>query len=232
MSNLLLIEDDPILGRGLVVFLELEGFGVDWSHDLKSAAIACQNKNIDLMLLDLNLPDGNGLDFLKMLRGGSMPGLAGAQTDTPVLILTAKTDENAVVAGLQAGANDYIRKPFGNKELLARIKTALKETQNPGSQIQYGDIHVLLDQRRVIFNDREIEFNPREFDIFSYFVRNSEKVIKRETLIAAINRDGDIFDRTIDSHISHVRNRLRKAGIKTIRISSVYGIGYRLEKLC
>lgn len=218
---ILLVEDDPVLGRGLNVNLELEGYKVQWVRDLRSALQAKQTP-FDLALLDLGLPDGSGLTFLKELR----------VTDPrkPVVILTAKADEESVVEGLQAGANDYVRKPFGNRELLARIKTALREPPPRDHSVRYGDLIVQLDRRKVVVGDKEVELNRREFDILHYFVRNAEAVVTREALIQALDKDGEIFDRTIDSHVSHVRSRLRQAGIHFIQISSVYGVGYRLER--
>ena len=108
MSEILLVEDDPVLGRGLVVNLEAEGYKVHWFKDLKTANDARSSITPALMILDLNLPDGNGLSLLKTIRTEGLK--------TPVIILTAQTDEDSVVEGLQSGANDYVRKPFGNKE--------------------------------------------------------------------------------------------------------------------
>ena len=112
MSRILLIEDDPVLGKGVKLGLELEGYGVEWARDLRSAKAANETEKFDLAILDLGLPDGNGLTFCQ--------GLREAGSRMPILILTAKTDEDTVVAGLTAGANDYIRKPFGSRELIAR----------------------------------------------------------------------------------------------------------------
>ena len=222
MSEILLVEDDPALGRGICVKLELAGYKVHWTQDLKSAAETNRKKQLDLILLDLNLPDGNGLTFLKTIRQ------AGSRI--PVIILTAKTDEDSVVEGLQLGANDYVRKPFGDKELVARIKAVLKEPQSRDEQVRYGDLLLLLDQRRVMLGDREIELERREYDVLCHLIQNADKVVTREGLIDAFDKDSEISDRTVDSHISHVRARLRKQGVKTIQISSVYGVGYRLEK--
>jgi two-component system OmpR family response regulator len=224
MNGILIIEDDPVLGRGLSVTLELEGYRVAWVRDLKSAgeARASSKTPFDLVLLDLGLPDGSGFQFLKKLRA--------TDTRTPVVILTAKTDEDSVVEGLQAGANDYVRKPFGNKELLARLKTALREPQRAGAQVRFGDLVVLPEQRKAMFGDKEIELHRREFDLLHYFVKHADAVVTREALLESLDKDGEIFDRTIDSHVSHVRARLRQAGVDSILISSVYGVGYRLEK--
>jgi len=222
MIEILLVEDDPVLGRGLVVNLEHEGYKVHWATDLQSANIANKRKNLELVILDLGLPDGSGFQLLKEIRQ--------SVSRIPVLILTARTDVESVVEGLQLGANDYIRKPFDDRELLARIKTALKEPHARSQQIRYGDLLLLVDKRQVMFGGKEIELSPREFDLLSHFIQNAESVIARETLLETVAKDSDLFDRTIDSNISHVRSRLKKAGVKSIQISSVYGVGYRLEK--
>jgi DNA-binding response OmpR family regulator len=222
MLNILLVEDDPVLGRGLSVNLELEGYRVLWVKDLKSAIKTNSQEKLDLVILDLGLPDGSGLNFLSEVRN------TGSRL--PILILTAQTDEDSVVEGLQNGANDYVRKPFGNKELLARIKNTLKEPQSREAQIRFGDVLILFEKRQVVYKETEIELNRREFDILSYFIQHAETVVTREALLQILDKDGEIFDRTIDSHVSHLRTRLRQAGVTSIQISSVYGVGYRMEK--
>lgn len=222
MPTILLVEDDPVLGRGLSVNLELEDYRVLWVKDLKSATRTNGQEKLDLVILDLGLPDGSGLTFLSEIRAKG--------SRLPVLILTAQTDEDSVVEGLQKGANDYIRKPFGNKELLARIKNVLKEPQNREAQVRFGSLVVLFEKRQVFYNESEIELNRREFDILCYFLQHAETVVTRDVLLQILDKEGEIFDRTIDSHVSHLRARLRQAGVKSIQISSVYGVGYRLEK--
>jgi DNA-binding response OmpR family regulator len=220
-AKILLIEDDPALGRGLHISLQHKGYNVQWARDLKSANNLNAQNSFHLILLDQGLPDGNGIAFLKQVRGSG--------SRIPVLILTAKTDESSVVEGLESGANDYIRKPFGNLELLARIKIALQEPQNRTRQIRCGELLVLFEQRRVFFQERELTLKRREFDVLSYFVEHFDKVVTREDLMLALKNENEIFDRTIDTHVSHVRSRLRHAGIRSLKITSLYGVGYRLE---
>jgi two-component system OmpR family response regulator len=222
MSEILLVEDDPVLGRGLVVNLEAEGYKVHWYKDLKTAGDARSNVPASLFILDLNLPDGNGLSLLKTMRAEGVK--------TPVIILTAQTDEDSVVEGLQSGANDYVRKPFGNKELLARVKTVLRDPSPSSPQIRYGDLVILPEKRKVLYGEKDVDLNRREFDILSYFIHHAESVVTREALLQMLDKDREIFDRTIDSHVSHVRSRLKQAGVVSVHISSVYGVGYRLEK--
>lgn len=221
-ARILLVEDDPILGKGLKLNLELEGFAVEWRENLRAALALYRDAKPDLVVLDLGLPDGSGLELCRTIRG--------EESTLPVLILTAKTDEDSVVEGLNAGANDYVKKPFSQKELLARIQSLLRRKKTTEQVAQYGKLTMNVDQRKVRYSDREIAVNRREFDILLHFVRNAEAVVTRESLLSRLDRDGEIFDRTIDSHVSHVRSRLRKAGVTEIQINSVYGVGYRLEK--
>jgi two-component system OmpR family response regulator len=222
MAEILLVEDDPILGRGLHVSLDVEGHQVHWARDLKTATQISRVQKLDLVVLDLGLPDGSGITFLKKIREEGI--------NAPVIILTAKTDEETVVEGLSAGACDYVRKPFGKKELSARIKIALKENTKRDRQVRYCDLVLYTDQRRVAFGELVIELKRREYDVLSYFIQHADTVVTREDLIRAFDKDSEMFDRTIDSHVSHVRSKLRKAGVESVRITSLYGVGYRLEK--
>lgn len=223
MAHILLVEDDPVLGKGLKVALELDGHSVQWVDTLAGARAQGGIESLELVLLDLNLPDGSGLSFAQECRD-NRPGLA-------VLMLTASGDEESVVAGFEAGAIDYVRKPFGNKELKARIRVILGRKSKPSSRIlNFGDLTVFPERRQVKMGETKIDLNRREFDILLHLMTNPETVVTRECLLRALNKEGEIFDRTIDSHVSHLRSRLRKAGVNSVEIASVYGVGYRLEK--
>lgn len=221
VAKILLVEDDPILGKGLMLNLELDGHRVTWEQTLKGARHRNDNFEYDLMLLDLNLPDGSGLTLCHEIR----------ETDSrlPIIILTAKTDEDSVVTGLAYGANDYVKKPFSSKELLARIKTALREPGRREDQLRVGPVLVLLDQRRALVDGHDLELNRREFDIFAHLVRRASAVVSREQIITLLNPEGEMTDRTIDSHVSHIRSKLKKSHSTAVTISSVYGMGYKLE---
>jgi two-component system OmpR family response regulator len=222
MTEILLVEDDPVLGRALQISLEIEGYRVTWVRDLKSAVLVTERTKLNLILLDLNLPDGSGIILLKRLRDSG--------SAIPVIILTAKTDEDSVVEVLETGGNDYIRKPFGKRELSARVKTALRELQTRDRQVRFGDLTVFPDQRRVLFNETEVELKRREYDVLIYFIQHAESVVSRDDLINSLGTENEIYERTVDSHVSHVRRCLKKAGVTRVQITSIYGLGYRLEK--
>ncbi len=221
--NILLVEDDPALARGLQVNLESEGYSILCANTLKEAFEINQKETLGLVILDLGLTDGSGLKFLRSIRESG--------SRLPIIILTAKNDEDTVVECLHLGANDYMKKPFSNRELLARIKSILREPLLRENQMRYGDLLLLLDQRVAKYNNSLVELNRREFDILLHFIQRADTIVTRENLVQSIDKNGEIFDRTIDSHISHLRTRLKQAGIKDIKISSIYGIGYRLEKI-
>lgn len=222
MIRILLIEDDPALGTGIKMNLEYEGYQVAWARDLKTAFKENGAQTFDLAILDLGLPDGNGISFCTSVRE------AGSRM--PIIILTAQSDEESAVKGLMAGANDYIRKPFGNRELIARIITVLREPKVREDQARFDNLVVLRSQRKVMFGAQEIDLSRREFDLLSVLVENGDAVVTRERLMETLDKDGEILDRTMDSHLSHIRAKLRKAGVASVQILSVYGIGYRLEK--
>ena len=218
----MLVEDDPILGRSVQLTLEVDQHSVTWVKDLRSAFKANEEDSFDVVVLDLGLPDGSGLEFCKSVRTGG--------SRIPIVILTAQTHEDSVVAGFNAGANDYVEKPCRPKVLLARVKNVLKEPVQRDEQIRFGDILFITNQRRVFCGETEINLNRREFETLGVLLTHAGSVVTRETLVQAINKDGEIFDRTIDSHVSRLRASLKKGGAKSIAVVSVYGVGYRLEK--
>lgn len=223
MSRILLVEDDPVLGKGLKFALEKEAFEVHWVTSIVEAEMLAADKIFDVVALDLNLPDGNGLSFAKWA--------AKNRPRMPILMITASGDEDTVLAGFEAGAVDYVRKPFSNKELCARIKVVLKgKNQQKHKAIHYGEITLQPEQRVAKVGETNLDLNRRQFQILAHFMANAESVVTRESLIAVLDKGEEMIDRTIDSHISHLRTRLRKAGVAQVQISPVYGLGYRLEK--
>lgn len=221
MSNILLLEDDPVLAKGLSLMLELENYEVSWADNIKKAQQLVVGNDFDLAILDVGLPDGSGLEFCSKMRK------EGKQF--PIIILTAQTDEQSVITGLTNGANDYVKKPFSNNELIARIRVCLKPPHIFEDKTTIGGLAIYPEKRVVEFKGEEIKFNRKEYDIFKLFIEKKDAVITREMIIEKVLDNLDISDRTVDSHISHIRTRLIKSGVENIKIISEYGIGYRLK---
>jgi len=221
MAQILLLEDDPFLGKGLAVQLQAAGYEVSWQSTIEQAKAALVGATFDLLILDVNLPDGSGLDFCKSERDRGQKA--------PVIILTARTDDDSVVSGFEGGANDYVKKPFSNRELLARVQSLLKEPFVKDEKIRVGPIMISVAQRKVAVNGTDIPLNRREFDIFMHLAKAPGVVLSRDQLLSGLESGAEIMDRTIDSHFSHIRAKLKKSGVDSVAIRSVYGVGYTLE---
>ncbi|MBX9768766.1 MAG: response regulator transcription factor [Bdellovibrionales bacterium] len=205
--KILLVEDDPILAGMLVEGLSAEGFLVSKAGMLSEARIAIKEGRFDLVILDLILPDGESFSLIKEIKD---------RMSVPVIFLTVKSDEETIVRAFREGASDYIRKPFGQRELVMRIKRLL-----PPSQL-------ILDKETntVKLARHRICLGRKEFEIFSILVQKNGDLVKREEIEAIF---GSIDKRTVDSHISHLRIKLSPLS-KVFNIRAIYGLGYRLEQ--
>ena len=215
-----MIEDDPNLGSNLELNLQMDGHKVTWVKSLREARETEGVSDYHLCLLDLGLPDGSGMDLLREWRKRGLR--------LPIVILTARGDEDSVVEGFQSGATDYVKKPYSYKELGARLKAILREPTLQEDQLRVGDLIIFTEQRRVFFGSEEVPLNRREYDILKILAEHAGAVMTRESIIQKLGSDEEIFDRTVDSHISHLRARIKKAHVASIRIKSEYGVGYRL----
>ena len=220
-ARILLVEDDPILGEGLALSLKLEGYEVEWMKTIQSGLTAFEVQTPDLAVLDINLPDGSGLELCRSIRT--------KDAETAIIFLTAKTDEETVVRGLEEGANDFVKKPFSHKELMARIRSHLRRKNSPPQNMQVGSLNVNAERREVLHHGVDLGLNRRQFDILIYFLKHQDQIITRDQLLQHLDQENAIFDRTIDSHLSQLRKILKISKVDDVHIVSVYGIGYRLE---
>ncbi|MEZ9300536.1 response regulator transcription factor [Vibrio splendidus] len=211
MNTLLLIEDDQLLGQGLVSFFESNGYQCLWTTDSESASK--QWFRADLVILDRQLEDGDSLRHLPnwlLLKA------------LPVIVLTAKVEVQQRVEGLMAGAKDYVTKPFYNEELLARIITQLRPLGV--SQLNYANIEVRLSERIAYLDESLITLKPKEFQLLVLFVQNQGRVFHRDELLNKIwGYQAFPSTRTVDNHILRLRQKLPTLNIETHR-----GVGYRL----
>ncbi len=227
MSVVYIIEDDEDINELVAYNLEKEGFKVKQFYNSREAYESIKKEKPDIIILDIMLPDIDGLELCKMIRSDK------EIFDIPIVMLTAKSTEIDKIVGLELGADDYITKPFSFKELIARIKAVLRRTKKSFSEekskdiIQIGNLKIYLSEFKVVLNDRPVTLTSKEFKLLILLIRSSGKVLSREEILNHIWKDNyDVYDRTIDVHIKHLREKLKEYGkcIKTVR-----GIGYKWE---
>lgn len=219
MERILLIEDDQALGRGTALALAGEGREIRVAATLAQGWAALGEGEYALVLLDLNLPDGNGLDFLTALRRTS---------GVPVLILTANDLESDQVAGLELGADDYVTKPFSLAVLLAKTEALIRRSRGGGAEtLACGAITLEPGRRACTVGGRLVALPPREYELLLCLVRNKGQVLRREQLLDKVwGIDFEGGDRAVDGRIKALRAALGPAG-KQIR--TVFKVGYKLE---
>lgn len=216
MKKILIIEDDPSISFLLVRTLEMVNFIPVQANSLSEAYCILKVDSFELIILDLGLPDGDGIQFLS------------GNNQIPVIILTARNQLHNKIQGLSSGADDYITKPFEPVELIARINAVLRR-YNPTihKEYQIDDIIIKIDQRTVSRDSSIIDLTPKEFDLLHYLIENSGYAVKRDKIIEKVwGYESDCTSRTVDIHIQRLRKKL-----STNRIETVYKIGYRLNSL-
>lgn len=224
MAHILLIDDDTELTSLLNEVLSYEGFIVSEAND-GEAGLAALTPEIDLILLDVMMPKLNGMETLKRLR---------EQWETPVLMLTAKGEEIDRVIGLELGADDYLPKPFSDRELLARIRAILRRTQHNthtkhSDYIQYQDLKVYPGKLEAYCNDQLLDLTTTEFALLNHLVQNPGETLTKETLsMDVLGKRLSAFDRAIDMHVSNLRKKLPERADGKPRIKTLRGRGYLL----
>jgi DNA-binding response OmpR family regulator len=218
MNSLLLVDDDMQLCRLLDKFFATHEFRVDAVHDGPSGLAQARQRKHDLVLLDVMLPEMDGFVVLAELR---------RYTTVPVIMLTARSADEDRIAGLDAGADDYILKPFNPKELLARVKAVLRRSRRvsaTGTILQVAEFRLDLHTRKVWKNEAPVELTLSEFDIFEALMKSQGEPVSRDQLASTLyGRDFTPMERSIDVHISNLRKKLETN--KTL-IRSVRGVGY------
>jgi DNA-binding response OmpR family regulator len=227
-KTILLVDDEPTLIEALGYNLTKEGYRVITATDGVEALAQAQICEPDLIILDLMLPRMDGLEVCRIVR---------RESTVPIIILTAKDSEVDTVLGLELGADDYMVKPFRLRELLARAKAHLRRAEMPPTRpiqllerVQFGQIVVERDSRKVFRDDSEIVLTLKEYDLLDYLLNNAGKVMSREVLLDKVwgyEYAGD--SRTVDVHIRWLREKVEDEPANPRHIKTVRGIGYRLE---
>jgi DNA-binding response OmpR family regulator len=222
-ERILLVDDEPTLLETLAYNLRSSGYEVITASDGIKALEQAQAESPDLIILDLMLPELDGLTVCRSLR---------QVADTPVLVLTARTGELDKIVGLESGADDYMTKPFSLGELQARIRALLRRAgpRRTGDEIRAGDLSLNLVSRRAFLASRELVLSPKEFSLMAELMRHQGAVLSRDLLLTRIwgyDFYGD--SRTVDVHVRWLREKIEEDPSHPVRIVTVRGIGYRFE---
>ncbi|BES70469.1 response regulator transcription factor [Marinobacter nanhaiticus D15-8W] len=224
-DRILLIEDDEELRGLLARYLNGQGFVVREAATGNDGLALAQDELADLVVLDIMLPDINGLDVLRQLR---------YRTRLPVILLTARGEETDRIVGFEVGADDYIPKPCNPRELVARIQAALRrvawdqETEGPRAQT-IGDLRIEPDERRVYQDDQPVELTATEYEILQVLISRAGSVVRKTDLMQwALGRRLTPHDRTLDMHVSNLRRKLDKG--ESSRIETIRGLGYSYRR--
>ncbi|HOJ63716.1 MAG TPA: response regulator transcription factor [Spirochaetota bacterium] len=224
-KKILIVDDDQKLTEIIEKYFTQYEFQVFILNDATNIIDVIKEKKPDIILLDVMLPNTNGFDVLRNIQ---------KDFDIPVIMLTAKGDEVDKVIGLEMGADDYVTKPFSVRELVARIRTVLRrrsaslQENTSRKELNFDNVSIIPDRRSLRIGDKEMELTRTEFDILYLLASNANKTFSREEILKIVSdRDYAIFDRSIDMHISHLRNKLKEQN--TCRIRTVWGSGYRFE---
>ena len=220
--KILVVEDDRKVASFLEKGLREEGYSVDVAHDGQDGLLKARINAYDLLLLDVMLPGATGLEIVRELRT--------QEVTVPVLMLTARDDRRDIVLGLDAGADDYLTKPFGLDELLARIRALLRRggASRPDRLI-YADIELDRVTHQARRRGSRLDLTPKEFQLLEFFLLNTERVVRRTELLEKVwDLSFDPMSNVVDVHVAHLRQKLREGGDGPL-LHTVRGVGYILQ---
>lgn len=223
--NILIVEDEKNIRDFIKAYLEKENYNIFLAADGEEGLNVFNDENIHLIILDLMLPKISGEEVCKTIR---------SKSDVPIIMLTAKTSEDNKIEGLSIGADDYVVKPFSPRELVSRVKALLRRSykdSNPMAEIlsfNDGDLEIDIDKMITKKSNEEVELTTNEFKLLTTLLSNQNIVLSREQLInLTFGRDYDGYDRTIDTYIKNIRQKIETDPKKPQYIETVYGVGYK-----
>jgi DNA-binding response OmpR family regulator len=228
VKRILIVDDEPQIGEVLSAYLRQESFETVVRGTVGSAVAEIEQNRPDMMILDITLPDGSGLDILRRSAEG---------TRIPTIMLTARSEEVDRIVGLELGADDYIVKPFSPREVVARVRAVLRRVVETSGQPdetfnveRIRDLEIDEGAHEVRMNGQLVPVTPAEFRILSVLVQNAGQVLTRSQLLDLVHDDGSIFERTLDRHINNLRRKIEPKPEDPSYIVTVYGVGYKLRK--
>ena len=226
MKNILVVDDEPKIVQVARDYLEHAGFSVLTAFDGKSALAAARSSKPDLVVLDLGLPDLDGLDVTRELRHAYI-------SSTPIIMLTARGEETDKLVGLELGADDYVTKPFSPKELVARVRAVLRRADTSRANadaeiIRAADLTLDVPRMRVTVGERPIDLTPTEFQLLATLAHQPGRIFTRAQLLDAIHGVAfESYERAIDAHIKNIRRKIEPNPRQPRYLLMVYGVGYR-----
>jgi len=223
-QRILIVDDERKIVQGLVAYFQQAGFETLAAYDGRSALDLARREQPDLILLDLMLPEIDGLDVCRQIRRDSA---------VPIIMLTARVEETDTLIGLELGADDYIIKPFSPREVVARARAVLRRTSGTlaaPTSLRSGPVLVDLDRRQVTVNDHPVELTPTEFVLLTALMRNAGRPLTRAQLLDAAQGDAfEGYERTIDAHIKNLRRKIEADPANPGSILTVFGVGYKFR---
>ena len=225
-QHILLIDDDDTVSQMLTQYLAREGFKTTSAFSGREGEAAIASQDFDAVVLDIMLPDVNGLEVLRRIRSTS---------DVPVIMLTAKGDDIDRVIGLEMGADDYLAKPYFPRELLARLRARLRrdprKDQADADILSAGALSLSFARREVSWRGKIFDLTVTEFNLLAALMRADKVVVSKDDLsLSVLGRRREQYDRSIDVHAGHLRHKIATATGGTLEIETVRGIGYRLKQ--
>ena len=231
MKNVLVVEDDPNIVDLLEIHLKDLDCKLTKAYDGEEGLYQASNRAFELIILDLMLPKLDGMEVCRKIRAQNI--------NTPILMLTAKSEEIDKVLGLETGADDYLTKPFSVREFIARIKAIFRRTrmmqesleQTQPQVLRFGDLSIDIEKRKVTLNDRRVELSPKEFELLSLMASNPGKSYNRSRLLSLVwGYDFDGYEHTVNSHINRLRAKIEPDISNPTFILTTWGVGYRFNE--
>ncbi len=223
--KILVVDDEPEIVKLVRAYLEAAGYGVVTAKDGREALLVSRHEKPDLIILDLTMPEMDGLEFTRRLR---------QEKNTPIIMLTARVEETDRIIGLELGADDYVTKPFSPREIVSRVRAVLRRVQ-PSPEIpeilRAGALTMDRSEHSVTVADRAVELTPTEFDLLAILMTNPGRVFSRMELLERLQGEAYApYERTVDAHVKNLRAKIEPNPSNPRYILTVFGVGYRFAK--
>jgi DNA-binding response OmpR family regulator len=227
-KRVLIVDDEPQIGEVLSAYLAREGFVTTVRGNVRDAMFEIDADAPDVMVLDITLPDGSGLDILRAVAG----------REIPTLMLTARADELDRIVGLELGADDYITKPFSPREVVARVRAVMRRAEHRGGStteesedlLKVNGLEIDLGEHEVRVNGKAARLTPSEFRILTVLAKQPGHAFTRAHLLDVLGDDGSVYERTLDRHINNLRKKIEPDPEHPTYVQTVFGVGYKFKK--